>query len=139
MISETIKKSERPIEERGVPKDSYFSIVFADESEISEKEISWSSICEQKEVNSLNGKKVVNISKHPVKLIKCYHEGMEAQIEVPEGCEAYQAIRSETVIIPSVQRNDRILGRVIGIVKDGEIIEEHFLNSVEFRVQGFRK
>ncbi len=139
MITEQIPKTEKSIEERGVPKDSYFSIVFADDSFTNELEVNWSSFCEQKEVKYLNNKKTVNVSKHPVKSISCYHEGLQTKIEVPEGCEAYQAILSETVIIPNVQRSDRILGRIIGIIKDGEVIEEHFLNSIEYRIQGFKK
>lgn len=139
MISKKIQRTNKTLEERGIPSDSFFSLVFEDGSEISERETTWGFLCEKKEVDYLGGRKIVNFSKFPVKEIRCSFEGLEAKIEVPNGCQVYQSIRSETLIIPNSQRKDRIIGRIIGIIKDGEVIEEQFLNGLQFKIEGFRK
>lgn len=139
MTAEKIRKTNRTLEERGISEDSFFTLVFEDGSEITEKEANWSSICEKKEVDYFGARKIVNFSKFPVKIIKCFHEGLQSQIEVPEGARAYQAIRSESLIIGNSQKKGRIIGRTIGIIKGGEVLEEHFLNGIQFKVEGFKK
>lgn len=139
MISEIIEKTIQTLQERGIPENSFFSVIFEDGSEVTEKDTNWSTFSEKKEVDYFSNKKVVKVSKYPVKLLKCFHEGIEASIEVPKDCQAYQAIRSETLIIQGAERKNRIIGRVIGIVKGDEVIEELFLNGIQFKVEGFKK
>ena len=119
--------------------DSFFEIKLEDGSYMSEKETKLSSISEIKKVKFLGKEKTVSACKFKLKSIKCFHEGMEAEIEIPYGCQAYQAIRSEAVIIKDIQRKDRILGRIIGVIKNDEVIEEKFINGIELKVQGFKK
>ncbi len=121
------------------PETSYFRVVFADGLELTEREAKWSSLAERRVVGYFGSEKVILAATGAVKRIEAYHEGLVAGIDVPVGCSAYQAIRSEAVIVPGVHRKDRIIGRLIGIVKDGEVIEELFLNALQFKVEGVRK
>ncbi len=86
----------------------------------------------------MNGKKGVMVSLFPVKRIEAHLGDLHAAIDVPEGCEAYQALRSEAMVVVGYGREDRFLGRVIGILKGDTVIEEHFLNALEYRVQGIK-
>lgn len=124
--------------ERGLPEDSYFEVTFADDTKVSEHDTNWSTIADRRIVGYLGGQKGVMVCRFRVKRIEAHLEGLHSAIDVPEGCEAYQAIRSESVIIPGYGRQDKVVGRIIGIVRGNEIVEEHFLNALEYRVQGVR-
>ena len=138
MIKDEILKTEQTLSERGIPEDSFWTVTFTDGSEISEQETKWILFSEEKEVRYLGKKKMVLVSKFPVKKIKCVFESMETEIEVPEGCQAYQAIRSEALFIQEQTKN-RIVGRLIGVIKDNEVIEERFINGIQNKVEGFKK
>lgn len=135
---DTIPRTTLPMEERGLTEGSYFEVTFRDGTKVSERDVNWSSIAERRVIGYLGGKKGIMVCKFPVKRIEAFHEGMSAAIDVPEGCEAFQAIRSESIVIPGYSRQDRVVGRIIGIVRDGEVVEERFLNALEYRVQGIR-
>ena len=137
-IADKIIKTTQTLEERGIPNDSYFEVIFEDGSEINEKEANWSSFSEKKEVSYLDIKKIVRISKFPVKNIKCFYKGLNAEIEVPKDCQAYQAIRSNTTIVPTILQKNETVGRIIGIIRNNEVIEEKFLNGIQFRVEGIK-
>lgn len=134
-----IAKTSQTMEERGLPPDSYFEVTFADGSVANEKDTNWSSISEKVEVEYFGVRKTVHLCRFPVKYIEAWYEGLHASIEVPEGSRAYQSIRGETTIVPNVQRIDRTVGRFIGVVKDGEVVEEQFLDGVQFEVRGMKK
>lgn len=138
MISDTIKTAGKTLEERGIPDNSFFVVEFDDGSVVSERDINWSSISSQQRVQYFGGIKTVMICTLPVKRIVVSHGELLADLVVPEGCSVFQAIRSETVILDEKKTN-RIIGRVVGLVKDGEVIEEQFLNEVEQTVVGRRK
>lgn len=134
----TIERTTLSLKERGLPEDSYFEVVFADDTKISEHEVNWSSISARRVVDVMNGKKGVMVCVFPVKRISACLGDLEASIDVPEGNEAYQATRSEAVVIPGYGRQDRVVGRIIGILKGDVVVEEKFLNAIEYRVQGIR-
>lgn len=136
--ADTIERHPLSLKDRGLPEDSFFEVVFADDSRISEHEVNWSSIAERRIVNYGAGKKGVMVCRFPVKRIQVRLEDLEASIDVPEGHETYQATRSEAVIIPGYGRQDRVVGRVLGILKGDTVIEEKFINALEYRVQGIR-
>lgn len=138
-IAEQIHKTGNSLARRGLPESSYFKVVFKDGSERTEQDMNWSFISERKTVSYFGGKKTVHLSVFPVRRIEVFHEGLHTAIDVPKDCNAYQAVRGETIVVPNVQRNDRVLGRIIGIVKDGEVIEERFLNALSNKVEGIRK
>jgi hypothetical protein len=139
MTANEIERTTQTLEERGMPQNSYFAVIFTDGSELTEKEANWSSFCEKKEVDYFDIKKLVSVSKYPLKKISCFHEGLEASIDVPEDCEAYQALRGEALIVPEHGRKDRIVGRIIGIIKDGVVVEEIFIDAIQLKLTGFKK
>lgn len=137
MIAHGIKKTDKTLEERGLPGDSFFEVVFADGSWASERDVNWSSISAEMRVGYFGGTKTVYVCTLPVVRIEVSHGGMVAALDVPPGCQVYQAVRSETVIMGG-KRENRVVGRVIGIVRDGEVVEEQFANEVENEVLGTR-
>lgn len=139
MIAKTIEKTTQTLNERGIPNGSFWTVVFEDGSRLTENNSNWSTFSEKKIVNFLGQKKMVNICKFKVKTLECCHEGLQAYLSVPEDCQVYQAIRSEALILPNVMRRDSIVGRIIGIVKGDEVIQEYYLNSLEYKVEGFKK
>lgn len=139
MTSDKIVKTTQSLKERGLPENSYFRVVFLDGSEIDEMNTNWSLLSEKKVVKYFGKEKVVHSCKYPVKSIEAFHEGLNKKIEIPEGCEAYQAIRGDTILILNYKRLDRVIGRIIGFVKNGEVIEEYFLNGLSNNVEGIKK
>lgn len=133
-----IHKEHKTLEERGLPHDSFWHVVFVDGSERDEKDTSWAAISDRVEVEYLGGQKTVHLLKFPVKHISVSHGDLKAEIEVPEGVQVYQAIRGETML-NGQGKNSQVLGRIIGLVKDGSVIEERFINVMEGRVMGMRK
>lgn len=137
MIADGVKNTDKTLEERGLPADSFFEVIFADGSWLSERDINWSSISAEIRVGYFGGTKTVYVCTLPVARIEVNHRDMLASLDVPPGCQVYQAVRSETVIMGGRKEN-RVVGRIIGIVRDGEVIEEQFANEVENEVLGTR-
>lgn len=121
-----------------VPADSFFEVTFADGSTRNEVDTAWSKMAEDRMVGYFGMKKQIRASRFPVKRIRVKHEALEATIEIPEGCEVYQAFRSELSIQPDGRTRGQILGRVVGIVRDGEVIEERFLSALGQEILGMR-
>lgn len=119
--------------------DSFFTLHFKDDSSVCETETNWSEMGETKVCGYFGGEKRVCVCKHPVKEIHVKHGNLEHTLEVPDGCEVYQANRSETTFLQNGEKKMRTVGRVIGLVKDGEVIEEYFLNGIEGVVHGMKK
>jgi hypothetical protein len=134
-----IEKPNKTLQERGLPVGSHFEITLSDGSRIDEENISWATISDKTTVKYFGEYKVAHLCNLPVTRIEVWHEGLYASLDVPDGSRAYQSIRSDTLIIPGVKRSDRVIGRLIGLVKDGEVIEELFLNGIQYEVQGMKK
>lgn len=134
-----IKTEKLTLEERGRPKDSYFHIVFHEGTERKEHDTNWSDFSENKKVDYMGGKKSVNISKYKIKHIKMFHGLLKTEMDVPDDCEVYQAVRAETIFIPNGNKIVKIHGRVVGLIKNNEVQEERFLNGTENVVLGWRK
>lgn len=137
MISEKLLKRHTALHKD--LEHSNFEVNFHDSSSVNEKTHSWEDFSEQKTVKYFGGEKQVKVSKHEVSKITISHNGISATLDIPKGCEVYQAIRSETIFFPNGQKKDTILGRCVGIVKDGEVIEERFVNALERQVFGLKK
>lgn len=136
--ADQIKRTDKSLEERGIPADSFFEAAFSDGSSVSEKESNWSDMSEERRVGYFGGTKTVMVCKFPVRCVLVRHGELLAFVDVPEGSEAYQAVRSETVILDG-KKEHRILGRVVGVIRDGEVVEEKFLNGVENAVLGVKQ
>lgn len=138
MISEKIQKHNHSLKSRGLHEDSFFTAHFTDGSSVTEHDTNWSDFSETKVCEYFGGKKTVLISKHPIKKLHVKHGSLEHFVDVPKDCDVYQAVRSESLFISEQERKDIVLGRVIGLVKDGKVIEEYFLNGMENRVLGMK-
>ena len=117
---------------------SYFKLTLDDDSVVLESDKAWSTISQIKSVEYFGGKKTVYVCTLSVKRIEMFHDGLETSIDIPEGCEVYQAIRSMTDFMPTGGSTSKTHGRCVGIVKDGKVIEERFLNGVLGEVQGVK-
>lgn len=133
-----IKREHRCLEDRGVHPHSYFEVQFVDGSVRTEHETNWRDLSVEKTVEYFGGKKTVKVCQLPVKRVVMRHGDLSTIIDVPEGVEVYQAIRSETIFVPGGRKIDRISGRVVGLVKDNKVIEERFLNAAAGEVFGAR-
>lgn len=133
MISNHIQKVQRldSFHER-----SHFEVTFTDGSVVTERDSNWSSFSAETVVRLFGVHKRVMLCVHPIKSIKIVHNGLETHIDVPEGCQVYQAFKSRTSLVESGK--SEILGRTVGLVRDGEIIEERFLNATTRQVVGIR-
>jgi hypothetical protein len=139
MTADTIKKTEHSLFERGLPDHSFFEVEFEDGSIAHEKEFNWSDMSEQVRVKYFDQHKTVMLSTLPVKKITLSHDGMNETVEIPEGYRVYQAVRAMTAFQMDGSRMSEIVGRVVGLVKDGGVIEERFLNGIESKTYGTRE
>lgn len=138
MISDSIKRVER--ETGSLHDTSYFEVDFNDGSTISEKDVNWSDISEEATVATRGGAKVVMQSKLPVSKFRLFHNSLSTEIDIPEDCKVYQAFKSEALFMSTGEKmSDRIIGRVVGVIKDGEIIEERYLDALGNQVIGYKK
>lgn len=119
--------------------DSFFHVKLKGGDELHEKFSNWQDVSENKRVGYMGGTKTVFLCKHDIETIHVEHEGQKVDINVPAGHSVYQAVRSETLFTPGIGKTDRVIGRVVGLVKDGEIVEEYFINGIQRSVLGFRK
>lgn len=136
-ISDKIKKQTLSLEERGLSPDSFWLIFFTDGSSISEEECNWSDISVEANVKYLEGTKTVYKCIYPVRDIIIRHNELQTKVEVPTGCAVYQAIRGQATLLNG-QEDKQIVGRCVGIIKDGRVIEERVLNCLEGVIQGWK-
>ena len=101
-----------------------------------EKTEDWRSFSEKTTVKHGDGYKTVHLAKG-LKKLSVTHLDSHIDLSVPEGCEAYHAIKSETTFVPGGTSRTRVLGKIVGIVKDREVIEEYFLDGLN--TVGYRK
>ncbi len=135
---EKLKKCHNSLEDRGLMKGSFFEATFKDKTNCHEKDYSWYEMSTEKKVKYQGMTKTVFICNHKISHIRVTHEGKQVELDVPDDCEVYQAMRSETSF-SSAGRKDRTLGRVVGLIRDDEVIEEYFINGLQRCVLGFRK
>ena len=133
-----IPKEQSSLEERGLSQDSHFTVVFADGSVHSEHDTNWSDISTQITVDFFGKQKTAFVCTHPVSKIKISHGTLETEINVPEGCQVYQSIRASALFTPGKDTEHAIVGRTVGLVKDGVVIEEQFLDATADEVIGIR-
>lgn len=135
---EKIRKENRCLAERGIPEHSHFEIKFKDDSLRNEQDTNWSEISTEKDV--LYGKvlKTVRVCKYPVKSIKVCHGNHVIRVDIKDGEEIYQAIKSRVVFVPGRGEITKMTGRIVGVVKDNKIIEEQCIDLLSDTIVGFR-
>ena len=137
-ISEQLQKEQRSLVERGVPHDSFFHVTFNDGSEAKEHDTNWSDFSEHVLVDFMGSQKVVSLSKHPVKKLIINHEGLQIDFDVNNGEEVYQAFVNQVMKRSDGIVEDKIIGRIIGKVKDGKVIEEKFVDGRTGEITGIK-
>lgn len=120
----------------GLPDSCYFVAILENGDVIHERDTAWSSISKYKTVKYFGMKKEVLASKLPIRHLEIHHEGLEVLMDIPPGCQVYCAFRSQMSLTAT---HKKLLGRCVGIIRNGEVIEERFLNGSEQQVLGMRK
>ena len=137
MISDQITKVAR--ETGSLHDTSFFTLTFTDDSTVTEKDVNWSDVSEELDVDMGGVRKTVYVCKFPVKHIRIDHADLVAEVDVPDGCQVYQAFRSRTTLSSDGQSADTIVGRAVGIVENGVVTEERYIDVLGAQVLGFKK
>jgi hypothetical protein len=138
-IAETVKKTNLSLIEKGLPDDSFFQIIFSDNSIIDERQSNWTDLSEQVIINDNGRIKTVLVCKYPSKSLTVNHCGLSKTIEVDHNEQPYQAIISMATLNNATGSvYQKIIGRRIGKIKDGNIVEEYIINSQTNQVIGSR-
>ena len=138
MISDSVVTETRTLEQRGLPTDSYFVVVFTDGSERTEHSTNWSALSEDQYVQFGDRKKVVRVSIHPIRKITIHHGELETTISAEDGEEVYQSFTSSATQQSDGSTSQQILGRKVGKVKDGRVTEEKFLDLSTDEITGIK-
>ena len=138
MIGDQITIETRTLEQRGLPTDSYFVVVFTDGSERTEHETNWSDMSEDQYVQFGDRKKVVQTCKFPVREITIHHGELETTVSAEDGEEVYQSFTSSATQQSDGSTSQQILGRKVGKVKDGRVTEEKFLDLSTDEITGIK-
>jgi hypothetical protein len=137
MISDFIQKTNASLESRGLPTNSYFEVEFYDGSIITEKECNWSSFSYPTVIDNCGAKMLLHVATLPIDKITIYLNDLKTSIDVPPGYDCYQFIKAERLLATGIDRHT-CLGRGIGLVKNGKVVEEKFINAIENKVMGIR-
>jgi hypothetical protein len=133
-----IPRSKKTLVERGLPHDSFFEVEFRDGSKISEHDANWSSISKLKTVERLGQPFSAFVAAAPIKSIRMSHGHLSSgEIQVPAGCEVYQAAISSVSFRPH-GRTHAVLGRIVGLIRDGKVVQEWHLDAAGAEVKGFK-
>lgn len=137
-LPQRIHREGRSLNERGLPDHSHFEVQFADGSKRFEHETNWSDISEEVEVQYGDSTKIVMLCKYPLKNIKVRHWTHLVDLNVQPGDKIYQAARSRTTFTLNGNRSVEVIGRIIGVVRDGKVVEERFINGIADQIQGIK-
>lgn len=138
MIADQIKMQDKSLGDRGLSEDSFFIVEFTDGSIRTEQGTNWSDMSVREKVEYLGNPKTVFLCNFPVKKINVKHDGLETTIEVPKDCKVYQAVRSTSLLTPGDVTTSKVVARIVGLVKDGKVIEERLLANGASSVTGVK-
>ena len=136
--ADKIKKQDKTLKERGVPEHSYFHCIFKDNSEAKEHNHNWSDISKEEVVDYFGSKRLAMICTEPIKVLHIFHDGLSASIELNEGEQVYQSIKSIASFNGDGTTTTSVIGRVIGRIKDGKVIEELTIDGRTHTVMGIK-
>ena len=126
MIIDEIKKRPELII---LPDGGEFEITFSDGGIANEKDYSWNDIADYEVVDYMGQQRMVKLSKYPIKTIIIRYIDSETTLQIEDGDRVYTSIRSIATHGMDTTKNHKVLGRVVGIVRDGKIIEERFCDG----------
>ncbi len=98
---------------------------------------SWMRNAVKMRVKRGNQYKTVFASYVPIKCLTVHHNGLKHAMNVPEGCQVFQSIVAQSQF-DGKNRTDTVLGRIVGIIKNNEVLEEYFLDGVSHNIVGFK-
>jgi hypothetical protein len=118
--------------------DSYFLMELESGETVDEREYSWKEFSEEKLVRYGDSMKTVRLCTLPAIKLTQKHNELTTEIDIPKDCQIYQSIKSQTKFTIDHSTNTSIIGRYVGIVKDGIVIEERFLDGIINEISGFK-
>jgi hypothetical protein len=124
--------------ERGLRDDSFFTITLGDKSEHREHDVCWRDISEAKFVKYDGASKRVHVCKFPIKKVVVQHGDLKVSLDVKKGQEVYQSVCARTSFAVGQKPRNKVIGRKVGIVKDGVVVEEYFLDVENNTVSGIK-
>lgn len=120
--------------------DSYFEIEFLDGTVRTEKDTNWSDIAKEETVKYYGkSTKIAAVCSYAIKRIAIHHRNLHTELFPLDNDRVYQAIRSETLFYDNGEKTDSIVGRLVGLVRHGEIVQERYLDNTVSEIVGFRK
>jgi hypothetical protein len=138
MIIDILKKESKSLRERGIYTNSFFHVIFEDGSEAKEYEYNWSAMSEEVAIKHMGKMKMTMLSIHPIKKINISCGLLSTSLNIEKGDRVYQAIRSTLSLDGSGNQVSKNIGRIVGIVRNGVMIEEQFLNTEANQIYGIR-
>ena len=114
------------------PQNGSFEVIFSDKSKAHEKDYSWNDLSDYVTVDFMGRPRVVKLCKYQIKSITVQHQNVTTTIEPEDGDRVYTSIRS----MATHSEKNIILGRVVGVVRNGKVIEEKFIGPDD--VQGIK-
>ena len=121
------------------PKNTYWSITLSDGTIVTELQKSWKDYSTLMLVKYFDSNKQVYLSNVTIASITVVLNKLTTTIDVPSDCRVYQSIMNETSQLQDGESRTTIVGRLLGLVKNGEVVEERFLNSFANEITGFKK
>ena len=121
-----------------IDNNSYFVIELATGETINEIDYSFRSFSTEKLVLYRGSNKVVKLCDLPAVSMTMKHYNLEHTMEIPANCQVYQAIVSVSQLL-GTETVTKIVGRIMGLVKDGEVIQELYLDGLLGEISGFKK
>ena len=116
---------------------SFYIIKFDDGTSLNSDMISWHAYAKKTKVSRRGKKSLVYASVVPIKSILVHHNGIEREIDIPEGCQVFQSTYSRTIFSGDKIR-DEVVGRNFGLIKDGVVIEEYNISGETGTITGFK-
>jgi len=136
---EDIEHVEKTREERRIPANSHFEVEFDGGEKRHEDDTSWNDFSDERKVKFLDDERIVPVSKFKVKKLTLVANGKTVVMVPKDDEEIYQMIHSRVIFVPGGKTENTSLGRVVGIVKGDEVIEEKYISLLTDEVVGFKK
>jgi hypothetical protein len=114
----------------------HFEITLRDGSVLNEN---WSEISDKKLVKYGDSNKVVYLCNKDAKSITITSNDLSTTVDIPGGQGVYFAKKGQTIFLAGGNKNQSFIGLVVGLVKDGVVIEERFINNQTKEIVGFKK
>lgn len=107
---------------------SFYEIKLDSGEELSETEYAWRDVSTESHPAYKDGFKTVYTLNFPAVSAKMIHRNLMVEMEVPKDCLVYQSMISRIVATKDMS-NTVIIGRTLGLIKDGRIIKEYRLED----------